>query len=425
MSRTLQQLADELNSLHAQAINIVEGTIAGAALPGGSISFTYRNPIDGQTYTATGTAWNTCSPSKVSALKLKDGTWIVIGAHESATVRSAVHTDRRARPREQAFGKIQVLFSTIEGSNRVFYVGGDRTVPKRIHAIPATKFVGSAKISNTGASDRYSVGLKYSDEINQSYTYESTKITFSGQQRWAVDYTVPSEELRQIYTDPAFMGHNFWTQTVPTANSVGARGTNAPLTSFSQFLGTKRIIARGSTYFNPNAQSYTLSQGSSAFNAIAPNVDKFSRSDYYNPGFASDFKPPIALGKSAATAIYEHYIDDDHVFPGVLLDDLFLVDCGTKLETKLGGDMDWRDDRCNSLNLIGRQIYELNLGDAVYLAPTQRTLQIPESAWKPTQSKNLTIDIYSLGTNTTKRSLTARVQAIKPNAQIHSLSYHP
>jgi hypothetical protein len=87
--------------------------------------------------------------------------------------------------------------------------------------------------------------------------------------------------------------------------------------------------------------------------------------------------------------------------------------------------MDWRDDRCNSLNLIGRQIYELNLGDAVYLAPTQRTLQIPESAWKPTQSKNLTIDIYSLGTNTTKRSLTARVQAIKPNAQIHSLSYHP
>jgi hypothetical protein len=98
MSRTLQQLADELNSLHAQAINIVEGTIAGAALPGGSISFTYRNPIDGQTYTATGTAWNTCSPSKVSALKLQDGSWIVIGAHESATVRTAVHTDRRARP---------------------------------------------------------------------------------------------------------------------------------------------------------------------------------------------------------------------------------------------------------------------------------------------------------------------------------------
>lgn len=466
MSRTPQQIADELNSLHAKAVNIVEGTIAAAAFPGGSISFTYRNPVDGQTYTATGTAWNVCSPSRVSALKLPDGSWIVIGAHESETVREVVHVDRRARAQPQTGGKIQVLFSTIEGAERVFWVGGDRVAAKRIYAVPKDLFVASAQISNAGGN-KFLAGISLSSVGNSFLPFSA--ITISAIQRW----DVAIHSLNTIFSlAPAYRGHGFWTQEVGGSADLGLSPVTIPLTSLSQYLGTSREIPGGQTIWVP-AERLALGI---ATNALTPTVDKeryfYQKTQHSGGGntyleseFNAIFKTfsLILLGQNAASALYYHsdshyhehiylgYIygqekpDNVREYIGLKIDELRLIANGQDIA--LGGDVSFRFDSGlvpipdidGSLifewlypdrvaNLIGETLYVVNLGtpnSSLSGARINSFLEIPESAWNPTQSKNLTIDIYDLGPNTTKRSVTARVQAIKQNAQIHSLSYHP
>jgi len=417
--RAPQQIADQLNSLRAQSVSIVEGTIAGAANPGGSITFTYINPIDKQPYTATGTAWNQCVPSKVSALKQTDGTWIVVGQHEAAIVREAVHTDRRARPQPETGGKIKILFSVVEGTDRVFYIGGDRSVPKKIGSISATRFVKTAKISNTGKGNHFIVGLQHEDGSAFPYGLASVMTkTITGQASWNVVYTPYSEPFREAYFNPYYVDHGLWTQAIPNFNTLGI---DATFNSFSQYLGDVRLVAGGvSSLSDP----YVLT---SAQNAIAPNIDKFSSQVYSGNGDGSNYKHdlriPAILGKLGTSAIYSHEVDDR--FPGevAFYQERIFVNCETLAETTLGGDM-WSSDSTRSLNLIGSQAYLINL-PGTSLDPIQRSLVIPESSWIPTQAKKLSVDIYDLGTATTKRSIDANVLGIKGNAQIHSLSYHP
>ena len=419
-NRTPQQLADQLNSLRAQAVTIVEGTIASAANPGGSITFTYTNPIDGQPYTATGTAWNQCVPSKVSALKQTDGTWIVVGQHEAAIVREAVHTDRRARSQPETGGKIKVLYSVIDGDQRVFYVGGDRAVPKRIGSIPAARFVKTAKISNTGKGNHFVVGLQHED--GSAFPYELASVmtkTITGQTSWDVVYTPYSELFRAAYLNPYYVDHGLWTQAIPNFNTLGI---NAVFNSFSQYLGDVRLVAGGmSSLSEPDLLI-------SAQNAIAPNIDKFSSALYRRGSVGRDqnvdLRNPAILGKMGRSAIYSHEVDNSFLGEVAFYQERIFVNCKTLAETTLGGDMLWLSDSTRSLNLIGSQAYLVNL-PGTSLDPIQRSLVIPESLWMPTQAKKLSVDIYDLGTATTKRSIDANVLGIKGNAQIYSLSYHP
>ena len=222
-NRTQQQIVDALNALCARAVNVVEGTIAGAAQPGGSITFTYRNPVDRQTYTARGIAWNQCVPSKVSAVKLEDGSWLVIGAHESSVVRSSVHTDRRARPQPENKGKVKILFSTIEGDERVFWVGGDRAVPSRIYSIPANSSVTTAILNNAGDGNLYFAGLRY-------LVGGVTHFCVVSQSEWDLVPTVqnlsnyalddPSPSRTDGASQLKYIGNGFWTQLPPSQNTA-------------------------------------------------------------------------------------------------------------------------------------------------------------------------------------------------------------
>ncbi len=418
-NRTPQQIADELNSLHARSVNIVEGVISGAAHPGGSITFTYRNPVDGQTTTATGTAWNQCSPSKVSALRQTGGSWIVIGQHESATVREVVHTDRRSRPRPETGGKIKVLFSVVEGSDRAIYIGGDRRIPKRIGVIPAARVLKIAKLSNAGKGDRYIVGLQHEDGSGLASVMMKT---ITGQDSWAVDYTPYNEEFRVAFFNPYFVGHGLWTQLIPNENYTA---DNIAFDTFSQYLGNVRLVPGGLSASIPDVESKV-----SAYNAIAPTIAKFSTAHFLLGGRGGrtdrdvDLCRPLILGKLATSAIYSHEVENTYPGSESFSQSMVLVNCSTHAERVLGGDMSWATDSARSLNLIGSQIYQVNLG-GVYSDSTQQALIIPADQWEPTKAKKLTIDLYDLGVATTRRSIKADVYAIKPNAQVHSLSYHP
>lgn len=230
MPKTQQQIADELNSLRSQAVNIVSGTIASAANPGGSITFTYVNPIDHQPYTATGTAWNQCVPSKVSALKQSDGTWIVVGQHEAAIVREAVHTDRRARPKPETGGKIKILFSVVEGNDRVFYVGGDRATPKKIYTISKDLSVVKASLNNAGEGDRYVVGLQwYSTDASFIETYHTTSITNG--KIWETENIATSG-----YDVLGYYGFDFWAQEIARFGLAGmVRSTTTVTTQLADY----------------------------------------------------------------------------------------------------------------------------------------------------------------------------------------------
>ena len=413
--RTPQQIADQLNSLRAQAVTIVEGTIASAANPGGSITFTYINPIDGQPYTATGTAWNQCVPSKVSALKQTDGTWIVVGQHEAAAVHTVVHTDRRARPKEKTYGKIKVLYSVIEGDQRVFYVGGDRARPKKIHAIPVGAYVSTAILNNAGDGDRYFASLSYGDGSG----FNIQKVTISSIKEWQV---TPSG------VNPT--GHGFWTQTLGGSRNGGLYSYSYAQVSRSQFLGDAREITGGQVSFDGVDKSYPRVESDSSYNAISPTIDKLTKRYYYydNSGGGSDYiraqyiirdetRRALLLGKNAASAIYQ-FIDskyDEVSYLGFIFgqekpstvitqsftNDAILVDCVTQQEIKLGGDL--------PKNVSDPTIVEFRVSDNLVDSRYFR-VQLDSAIFR--NSMSLDVDAYSLSAASTKTTLRKKAYSL-------------
>ena len=410
--RTPQQIADQLNSLRAQSVSIVEGTIAGAANPGGSITFTYVNPIDGQPYTATGTAFNQCSPSKVSALKLEDGSWIVVGAHEAAIVREAVHTDRRARPKPESGGKIKILYSVIEGDQRVLYLWGDRPRPKRIASVPLLDVYVNAFqyfVSNQGGGNKYVVSLLRQDL--GEYAMQGSLNTYSGRVHvqsfgsQVCEYILPLRSTGFSYDD-RYLGHGFWSgNQVLDASYIGNSlplGTVYHPSSYTLYQGvttnyqgnlsfTSRPDQFGGQYVN--SETFTLPVG------ISPSIVKTSASYAQDLGSAATlrgtFFNPLLLSQDAQSAIY---LETTIPFPA---QKKFVTPTS---EVVLGGDI--RPLPADA-NLIGSHLYQV-------IIPNNYN----DSQWS--------VSIYELGTSTIKQTIKAKVQyKHSPNYQIHSASYHP
>lgn len=92
--------ARELNQIIARTVTIFEATTATGATPGKQISFQYLNPITRQIETAQGTTYSNCGPGKIAALRLNDGSWVLIS--DKHPIVTNARTDRmiRRRPAE-------------------------------------------------------------------------------------------------------------------------------------------------------------------------------------------------------------------------------------------------------------------------------------------------------------------------------------
>lgn len=323
----------------------------------------------------------------------------------------------------ETYGKIKVLFSTIEGAERVFWVGGDRTKPKRLHSIPVEKFLQVAQISNAGNGNKFFAGLKYKDSDGG---VPATFFTIANNQKIQVAFTPTSEFLWGI-ADPFYAGHGFWSQTIPNGNNIALSPSNTLYSSFSQYKGEVRYVPGGSEVyqtipFGATAQGLRTTQG---FNAMAPTVDRFGKTEYYE--FEEDrleIRDSWILGSNARGAIYFYSLEDRHSSPIVAEARFLYVDTATGVETILSGDKGWIpafNRRVSLINMIGQQLYVMNLNSTI----DGSTLLIPSSTWIKTKPATLSIDAYSLGTQTTKRSIKAKVTGIPEAAIVHSVSYHP
>ena len=121
-------------------------------------------------------------------------------------------------------GKIQVLFSTIEGADRVFWIWGDRPKPKRVFLIPAATQMLTAMVTNLGKG-KYIVGLHwesltefysgvgginypkiYTQAVGSGTTYEPTA---------AIGQRTSNTDISFDFVKPTinYMGHGFWQVT--------------------------------------------------------------------------------------------------------------------------------------------------------------------------------------------------------------------
>ncbi|MBL1178226.1 MAG: hypothetical protein FWK01_24545 [Pantanalinema sp. GBBB05] len=96
MDRTPQQAAQDLLEILSNAVTVVDGSTGAGVKVGTSITFRYRDPVTGQTKTATGIAWTDCPPGQVTGVRTGNG-WIVFSPNASRIVRDTVTEYRRRR----------------------------------------------------------------------------------------------------------------------------------------------------------------------------------------------------------------------------------------------------------------------------------------------------------------------------------------
>ena len=399
--KTPQQIADQLNSLRAQAVSIVEGTIAGAANPGGSITFTYTNPIDGQPYTATGTAWNQCVPSKVSALKQTDGTWIVVGQHESAIVREAVHTDRRARPQPETGGKIKILYSVTSGSDQVFYVGGDRATPKEVGRIPASSNEEIYQINNRGKGfNQFIVGLRWQDAANAFSTRSLGEVVW--------DYLNEPKDPLSYSRNDFYAGHGFWAfnSTVPGYSGLDSLLSQVQPINYSIFDGIRKDSAASLTANSVDSDGSVASSTYTASRDLAPTFSKTEQGFSIRLNvFTAMYFNPVIVSKDLASAVYLSRSISGYVAAAA---SYVIARTGSASEIVLGGTIPTLSREWIAGNLISDRLY---------------VVTIPFST---PSDKQWSVDVYQLGSNSTKKTIkTSVTYTHKSNYLIHSASYHP
>jgi hypothetical protein len=349
-------------------------------------------------------------------------------------------------PPRSPYGKVKVLFSTIEGDERVFWVGGDRRTPKRVYSTPSSRTVDAALLSNAGNGNLFFVSLSHS----AGNGLDGESVTVSPHKK----YPVASAEVYPT-------GHGFWTQTLGIS-SLGTplESVSFALVSHSQFLGDALDITGGQVSADGIDRPYPRVDRGSSNNAISPKIDKLTQSftSQNSTGGGADYlrsdriasvetRRALVLGKKAASAIYESidfrreevvylgFISGQEKPPDVITEsstnDLILVDCVTKKEIKLDGDLGFRYPAnafswvypIKLINLIRQQLYVVNFGQMI--TEFGQALDIPSALWDTKRSKSLSINVYKLGAPTTKRSTSAKVYALKPNATVYSISYNP
>jgi len=465
--RTPQQIADQLNSLRAQSVSIVEGTIAGAANPGGSITFTYINPIDKQPYTATGTAWNQCVPSKVSALKQTDGTWIVVGQHEAAIVREAVHTDRRARPKPETGDKIKVLYSVIEGDQKVFYLWGDRPRPKRLTSVPQNATIVGANLDNCGDGDRYIFSLSFRQaSLTYRYNFDQGISHFQsfGNQAWEVvrEHLTPpylnqfneNDSNASDYYYP--LGHGFWIAHDGGSISQNPNPVIRRQPHSSRIYGGIVVDYPGSMSLTTSPVLYYYENGAGVYfddlhliqyafvKPILPSVTRdvsgtLTVTSIDHQITREDLLTLLTVGKNASSALYHTqtiftYYNPD-VPPNIPDTIRFVTSDNSEIILGADGSTDPYFNNATSLifgsllyeiwdaclysaNLVGSRLFSLLPPGATYAGSAPSSGDNSVSQWS--------VDIYNLGVNCTKSTIKAKV-TYKPTTDktFYNASYHP
>ena len=311
-------------------------------------------------------------------------------------------------------GKIKVLFSKIEGAERVFYVWGDRPKPKRIGSIPAVaRLIDDVPwtIDNRGTGDRYIANVKWQEQSpagDLEFDAGATHTQAFGDQNW--DFINPRKTLAFKYRE-ACLGHGFWTdvkyQKILNVGEVAFPTVLQP-TSYSLYKGVARSHAasRVETYNTDSFGQLRLSgQTTNIDTAILPEL---LRSYFFTEsGFVGSQRLifPLLISKDEKTAIYRETFQDDSAFS---------FTAQTKLATAsseivLGGALPSAFNATDFSNgiLIDDRFFVVN-----------PVILTPQTQWE--------VEVYKLGTSSTKRSIKAKViYKHTPDKRFHSASYHP
>jgi len=311
-------------------------------------------------------------------------------------------------------GKIKVLYSVIEGDQRVLYLWGDRPRPKRIASIPLLDVYVNAFqyfVSNQGVGNKYVVSLLRQDlgeYVQGTLNVYSGRVHVQSFGSQVCEYILPLRNTTYSYFD-RYLGHGFWSgDQVFTTSYIGSYSPVGAVfhpSSYTLYQGvttnyqgnlsfTYQADQFGAQYIN--SQTFTLPEG------ISPSIVKTSVGYSQDmgsaaTGYGTSFTP-LLLSQNAQSAIY---------LETTLLN--FRSTAQYKFvtptsEVVLGGDI---RPLPTDANLIGSHLYQV-------IIPNNYN----DSQWS--------VSIYELGTNTTKKTIKAKVQyKHSPNYQIYSASYHP
>jgi hypothetical protein len=317
-------------------------------------------------------------------------------------------------------GNIKILFTTREGDDFVFWVGGH--IRKPIEILRTTSaFLG--KISNLGG-DRYICDLISTPIFKTISTggIERTDIvTESGFQANAAGY-----------------GSKFGLQAISGGSSGSSidHSVFSAFTTFS-FFGDIKTEYPGSInsvdriIFLDESRLARLRTSSSNYSSpILPGITKASTYNFYDysqvyadvSGSANEYST-LAVGRNFDTAIYasytyRHTVIQSRVLEFSFINEAFLMKRNGE-STLLGGEIPPQLTPTYAYlglptmadlfgNLIGTKYYSVTSNSFANNDPTD---------WD--------VDVYELSENTTKKTIKSKVYAIPANATILSASYSP
>ena len=314
-------------------------------------------------------------------------------------------------------GKIKVLYSQIEGEERVFYLWGDRALPKRICSIPSYVYNFRAKIDNRGNGDLYTVGIQvfYSDLVTR-------RILSFGDDRWEYESTFVVALLGFSYDESRNLGHGFWTEVIPRLYAplyvapVGSYQINPvqPVqpTFYSLHKGV-RTDHLASVQIEFRSDNVVTKSVYLKHQPILPGV---TISEYgilemeSVPGAGNVgsllFVKPIVVSKDLKSVVYFEsfsptYGGSDNTFQYKLKT--------SSAEIVLGGEYSFVSFEGDQYfgNLIGSRLFRVQI-------PGNNSV----SRWS--------VDIYNLGVNCTKSTIKAKVTYKQETGMtFHNASYHP
>jgi hypothetical protein len=210
-------------------------------------------------------------------------------------------------PQRKALGNIKILYSTIEGDELTFWIGGHRSSQISILSIPIASTVVNAVISNTGTKqDAYIVNIGWLNEagIAQMAEFPGGEIPITWNQSAAIDNQYTSQRSYQPNRIPLAKGHGFLTHsltgdigTIQESYSVAGDGTTTRISVIGSLLNLDGSVGTGTFTLvtPPSGTGRTGSYGGSAFltNSVFSLHDgKFTQIDdgfYTVLGYSSRF----------------------------------------------------------------------------------------------------------------------------------------
>lgn len=166
-------VAKKLQQLIESQSNFQLGKLTSSASTGGLVTAVLPNGSQ-----VTAKAGNDCSGGECSLFRLEDGSYIAMSGNASQLVSKQTTTYRKSTPSENLpTGKyLKVLFSKVENTKRVFYIGGDREAPLKIHEAESAVTVKAAYISCTGeGKDKWMAAMALQDGVTVTIWHITAK----------------------------------------------------------------------------------------------------------------------------------------------------------------------------------------------------------------------------------------------------------